>query len=657
MTAPELLTYLRGHEVALWVDGDRLRYRAPAGMLTPTLRAELAEYKEEILALLRPDNTSASISSMPTQQVSRDKLIPLSMAQHGLWLSAQTTDHPPFNHPLAFRIGGPLNVAALERSLNEIVRRHEILRTTCTVVSGEPVQVVKPSYTLLLPTVDLRDLIGDERETSVVQLATDEAQQPFDLAQGPLLRAKLFRVDEEAYVLIVTTHTFVADGYSQGILLRELGQVYEAFSKGEPSPLAEKPIQFGDYAIEQRQMLQRGHFSSQLAYWKQQLKDSPPMLRWPVDNLGHTVLTYQGKTKGFSLPADLSESIRAISYQEGVTVFTVLLAALETFLYRLTEQTDLIIGTIVSNRSRSEFEGSIGYFANNLILRTHLSGHLTFRELLQQCHEVTADAFAHQDLPFEKLLEELSSDPEVSAVPLLQIVFVLHDHVAEDDLQLPGLKLKKLPVQRGAASRHLHIHMMNTSGPLTGSLEYSTEFFDANTIDLIVNHFKTVLKSVATNPQQKLAALPVLRKAERDELIQTWNNTLLDVSAYKDVRASDGLKDRQNGSEAAPQNELERFIASIWQEILELEHVGVDHSFFDLGGRSIHIIQVHSRLQKFLKQDVSVIDLFRYPTIRLLSQHLSTKQSEQPALRQNHDRADLRRTLREQRLRARSRRS
>lgn len=654
MTAAELLAYLQGRGVVLWPDGDRLCYKAPKNVLTPGLREELTERKREILALLRQANTFFSVSSLPFQPTSRDGKLPLSYAQRGLWLTAQTTDHPPFNQPLAFRIDGPLDVALLERSLNEIIRRHEILRTTCSVVGGEPVQVVMPSYALVIETVDLRDLTPDEQESTALRLATEEAQQPFDLAQGPLLRAKLFLMDRQAYVFILTTHTFVSDGYSQGILLQELGQLYAAFSKGEPTPLPENRIQFADYAIWQRQMFQGEHFSAQMAYWKQQLRNSPSMLTWPVKNVSPTILTYRGETKYFSLPADLSESIRVLSRKEGVTVFTLLLAALMTLLYRLTEQTDLIVGTTVSNRTRSDLEALIGYFANNLFLRTQVSDHLTFRELLVQCQKVIADAFAHQDFPFEKLLEELSVDPEISHMPLLQVVFVLHDHVAEEDLQLPGLTLKEFHVQRGAATRHLHLHMVNASGPLSGSLEYSTELFDTRTIDLILGHFQSVLKCVISDTQQRLASLPFLNKGERDQLIQAWNNAQSKTTADKDTPFPKILKHEDQEAEVMPQTELERIIASIWQTILELEDIGIHNNFFDLGGRSIHIIQIHGRLQKLLKRDIPILDLFTYPTIRSLSQHLSWEQGKQSLLRQSLNRTELLRLSRERRMRSRA---
>jgi acyl carrier protein len=654
MTAAELLAYLRAQGVVLWPDGDRLCYKAPKNVLTPGLRQELTEHKREILALLRQAKPFFGVSSLPLQPTSRDGKLPLSYAQHGLWLMAQMTHHPLFNQPLGFRIDGPLNVAVLERCLNEIIRRHEILRTTCSVVDGEPVQIVMPSYTLVIQTVDLRELTPNERESAAMRLATEETQQPFDLARGPLLRAKLFLMGHQSSVFMLTTHTFVSDGTSQGILLHEIGQLYAAFSKGELSPLPEHRIQFVDYAIWQRQMVQGQHFFPQMAYWKQQLRNSPSTLTWPVKNVSPTILTYRGETNYFSLPADLSESIRDFSRQEGVTVFTLLLAALKTLLYRLTEQTDLIVGTTVSNRTRSDLEALIGYFANNLFLRTQVSEVLTFRELLAQCQKVIADAFGHQDFPFEKLLEELSIDPEISQIPLLQVVFVLHDHVAEEDLQLPGLTIKEFRVQRGAAARHLHLHMVNAKGPLSGSLEYSTELFDRSTIDLVLDHFQSVLKCVISDPQQRLGSFPFLNKGERDELIRAWNNAHSKVTADHGTTPLKILKHDGPADEILPQTELERIIAAIWQEILEVQGIGLYQNFFDLGGRSIQIIRAHSRLQKALKREFSIIDLFKYPTIRSLSQYLGQEQGQQSLLRQSHDRTELLRLSRDRRIDARA---
>ena len=654
MNAADLMAYLRARGAVLWADGDRLCYKAPKNVLTPGLRQELTEHKREILTLLRQAKTFSSISTLSLQQKSCDGKLPLSYAQHGLWLMAQMTDHPPFNQPLAFRIDGPLNVAVLERSLNEIVRRHEILHTSCVVIGGEPVQVVMPSCTLAVATVDLRNLPTQERDSEVLRLATQEAQQPFDLAQGPLLRAKLFVVDHQAYVFMLTTHTFVSDGYSQGILLREVGQLYTAFSKAQPSPLPENRIQFGDYAIWQRQMVRGQQLSSQLAYWKQQLKNSPAMIIWPVKNVCANILTYRGETNYFSLPADLSESIRHLSHQEGVTVFTLLLAAFNALLYRLTGQADLIVGTTVSNRTRSDLEALIGYFANNLALRTHVSDHLTFRELLEQCKKVIGDAFAHQDFPFEKLLEELSVDPEISQIPLIQVVFVLHDHIAEDDLRLPGLIVKEFRVQRGTAARHLNLHMVDAKGPLFGSLEYSTELFDRRTIDLVLGQFQSVLQYVISNPQQRLASLPFLTTGGRDELIQAWNNAQSKATAENGKTSLEIVKHEDQTAEMLPQTELEGIIAAIWQGILEVKDVGIYQNFFDLGGRSIHIIQVHSKLQKVLKRDIPIIDLFKYPTIRSLSQHLGQEQAKQSSLQQGRDRTELLRLSRERRIYARA---
>lgn len=312
---------------------------------------------------------------------------------------------------------------------------------------------------------------------------------------------------------------------------------------------------------------------------------------------------------------------------------------------------DLVVGTTVSNRGRSELEGLIGYFANNLLLRTQLSDDLTFRGLLQQCHEVTADALAHQDLPFEKLLEEFSTDPEISLMPMLQVMFVQHDHDPEDELELPGLSLKKFPVERGAASFDLSLHVTGASGPLSGLLEYSTRVFDRGTIDRIYTHFRTLLECVVTNPQQSLASLPFLPKSEQGKLIQAWNDARSSRGANKDLTASDGLDHSRSTPKVLPQTELEQIIASIWQEILKIEGIGIYHNFFDLGGRSIHIIQVHGRLQKLLRRDIPIVDLFRYPTILSLSQHLSREEGKQSLLRRSHNRNELLRLSRERRMR------
>jgi aspartate racemase len=654
MTTVELLAYLRGQGVVLWAEGDQLRYRAPKGVLTADARQALTRQKTEILGLLRQANAVAGGYPLPQKSLSREGELPLSYAQQGVWLTAQTTGHDPFNQPLAFRIRGPLNVAALKYALDEIVRRHEILRTTCAIIDGEPVQRIMPTFKLALSTLDLRDRAVAERESTAVHLATEEAQKPFDILRGPLTRAKLLQTDKNSYVFILTTHTFVVDGYSQGILLHELGQLYEAFLMGTASPLSENRTQYADYAIWQRQMLQEERWAPQLTYWKEQLQDSPPMLQWPVGEYGRMVQTHQGQTKYFLLPEELSNAVRALSRQEGVTVFIVLLAALKALLHRLTGQGDLIVGTTVSNRTRSEFEGLIGYFANHLLLRSRLYDYLSFHELLLQCHQVTADALAYQDFPFERLLEVLSIDPEVPSVPPLQVVFVLHNHAAEEDLQLPGLTIEKYPLQRGTAMRDIHLHISDATGPLSGSLEYSAALFDGNTIDRILKHYRILLECAVSDPGQRLEALPFLRKPERDELILAWKNALPVSEIGKNRHASKNAGQDHLLSEMVPQTELERMIASVWQEVLNPEFVDIHSNFFDLGGRSIHIIQVHGRLKALLKRDIPIIDLFRYPTIHLLSQRLGREQGEPSLLQRSHNRADLLQSARKRRMRARA---
>jgi len=356
MTTAELLAYLRRQGVELRADGDRLRYRAPKGVLTPALRAELTECKPEILALLRQPGVFVNATSLPLQPISRDKKLLLSFAQQRLWFLDQLEpDSPAYNIPLAVRITGPLKVVALEQSINEIVRRHEVLRTTCSSVSGQPVQVITPEMTLTLPLVDLRQLPRAKREAEILRLATEEAGRPFDLAQGPLFRVTLLWLSEEEYVLLLTTHHFVADGWSMGVLYRELSVLYEAFSTGKPLPLRELPIQYADFAYWQRQRLQGEVLQAQIAYWKKQLDSAPPALELPTDRPRPATQTYRGATQSFTLPLALSESLRALSRREGVTLFMMLLAAFQTLLHRYTHQDDIIVATAVSNRNRIAF--------------------------------------------------------------------------------------------------------------------------------------------------------------------------------------------------------------------------------------------------------------------------------------------------------------
>ncbi|MBD2015334.1 amino acid adenylation domain-containing protein [Microcoleus sp. FACHB-53] len=524
-TIDEFLSELRHLDVKLWNEGDRLRYKAPKETLTPALLQELKERKAEILAFLHKANAATSSNLSPILPVPRDGNLPLSFAQQRLWFLAQLEpDSPAYNIPAAFRLTGLLNVTALSQSLSEIVRRHEVLRTTFLSVDGQPKQVISLQTGLTLPVIDLRELPLDQGLSEAQRLATEEAQQPFNLATGPLFRVKLLRLEEAEHMLLVTMHHIVYDGWSYDIFLRELAALYDAFSSGKPSPLPELPIQYADFAHWQREWLQGEVLESQRDYWKQQLNGNLPILQLPIDYPRPPVQTYPGGYQSLELPKNLTQALKDLSQQERVTLFMTLLAAFQTFLYRYTGQEDMIVGTPIAGRNQVEAEGLIGFFVNTLALRTYLSGNPSFQELLGRVREVALGAYAHQDLPFEKLVEELQPERDRSRTPLFQVMFVLQN-TPTSALELPGLTVNSLNIDSGTAKFDLTLFMIETAQGLRASLEYNTDLFNPATITRMLGNFQTLLEGIVANPKQRLSDLPLLTASEQHQLLVEWNNT------------------------------------------------------------------------------------------------------------------------------------
>ncbi|MEH2022776.1 non-ribosomal peptide synthetase [Nostoc sp.] len=468
-------------------------------------------------------------------------VFPTSFAQQRLWFLDQLAPGNPFyNVSTALRLKGSLNFTALKQTFNEIVRRHETLRTTFVMVEQEPVQAIPaescanaPSLTIPLPLIDIRNFESQERETQVRRIATAEAQHPFNLTTGPLLRVKLLQLDEAEYVLLLNLHHIVADGWSIGVLIKELGVLYKAFVEDKPylmsTLLPELPIQYADFAQWQREWLQAveangcSPLQTQLAYWQKQL-DGISVLNLSTDRLRPAVPTYRGAKQFLELPYSLTQALEALSYQEDVTLFMTMLAAFQTLLYRYTQQEDIALGSPIANRNRSELEGLIGFFVNSLVLRSDLSGNPTFRELLNRVREVTLGAYSHQDLPFEKLVEELHSERDLSRHPLFQVVFSLQNTPIEA-LELPGLKLSLFDFDSKIAKLDLEFHLWRDLETLKGEVVYSTDLFDQSTITRMLGHFQILLESIVVNPKQRLSDLGLLTERERQQLLIDWNNT------------------------------------------------------------------------------------------------------------------------------------
>ncbi len=488
---------------------------------TPTL-AGLAEVIETAV------RAGQKLELPPIEHVSREGELPLSFAQQRLWFLDQLEPGNPFyNICRGLILKGSLNVTALEQSLNEIVRRHEVLRTNFRDVDGRPVQEIASALNITLPIIDLGELSEEERVASVRQLASSHAQQPFDLTEGSLLRTTLLRLKEEEHVLVFTIHHIVADGWSAGVIVHEVAALYESFCSKKPLLLPELSIQYADFAIWQRQWLQTEVQSFQMAYWKQQLGGNLPVLQLPTDRPRPAIQTFRGRKQRWQISKTLTEALKSFSKREAVTLFMTMLAAFKVLLYRYTNQADILIGSPIANRNRKEIEGLIGFFVNTLVLRTDLSGNPSFKELLRRIREVTLDAYAHQDLPFEQLVEELQPERNLSYTPLFQVMFILQNAPMEV-LKLPDLSLSPMEVEPETAMFDLTVFLTETEQGLMGVFEYNSDLFDAATIERMHGHFQTLLEGIVANPDQHLSDLPILTETEQQQLLVDWNQTSAD---------------------------------------------------------------------------------------------------------------------------------
>jgi amino acid adenylation domain-containing protein len=451
-------------------------------------------------------------------------IFPASFAQQRLWFLCQLAPESPFyNVSAAIRLRGQLNLIALEQTFREIAQRHESLRTTFAVIEEQLVQIVAPDANLPFAIIDLQSIPAHQQENSAKQIATQEAHHRFDLEKDALLRITVLKLHETEWILLLVMHHSVADGWSIGVLIRELSALYPAFCLGKPTFLPELPIQYADFAHWQREWLQGDVLDTQLSYWRQQLKDIP-VLDLPTDYPRLIVQRYQGATQPIVVSQHLTNALEILSQQAGVSLFMTLLAAFQTLLYRYTGQTDIVVGSPIANRNRSELEGLIGFFVNSLVLRSDLSGNPTFWELLDQVREVTLGAYAYQDLPFEKLVHDLNQARDLSHHPLFQVAIALQNTPIQA-LELPGLSLEQFEFDPGTTRLDLELHFWQGSEGLKGQITYSTDLFEPTTIDRLLTHFQTLLEGIIAHPEQPLSDLPILTLTERHQLLIEWNQT------------------------------------------------------------------------------------------------------------------------------------
>ncbi|RYZ33397.1 MAG: non-ribosomal peptide synthetase, partial [Myxococcaceae bacterium] len=443
----------------------------------------------------------------------RDQALPLSFAQQRLWFLDQLEPgSTAYNIPGALRLTGALDVACLQHAFTELVRRHEALRTCFREADGQPTQVISPPAPFALPVTDLS--AHEDGEVEARRLAEQDACEPFDLAQGPMLRASLLRMGAHAHVLLINMHHVVSDGWSMGVLVREVAALYEAFSSGRPSPLSELLVQYADYAVWQRAWLQGPVLETQILWWKQHLEGAPATLELPTDKPRPTTQSHRGASCPVHLPRDLSDALKALCQREGVTPFMALLAAWQLLLSRYSGQEDITVGSPIAGRRVVELEGLIGFFVNTLALRTRLEGNPSFRQTLARVKESTLGAFAHQDLPFEKLVEELQPPRILGRSPLFQVLFALQN-APTARLALPNLTLDLLSIESATANFELELNLSEDSEGFAGTLTYRQDLFTLAFAQRLSRHFVTLVEALVAQPERPFHLLPLLSSEER----------------------------------------------------------------------------------------------------------------------------------------------
>ncbi len=448
-------------------------------------------------------------------------VFPATFAQQRLWFLEQLQPgSASYLIPWSLRIQGQLNAEALGRSLNEIVRRHEILRTTFSWKDGAPMQVVTSELALAMPVVDLST--KKQREQEAQRLALEEARKPLDLERGPLVRAQLLRLGAEDHILLLTMHHIMFDGWSRRILVRELAALYEAFGAGKPSPLPELKLQYADYAVWQRKQFQGAKLEKELSYWRQQLAGAPASLDLPTDHPRPAMQSFSGAKHPFSFSKEFNDKLQAFSRERGVTAFMTLLAGFQILLSRYSNQDDVVVGTPIANRNRAEIEEMIGFFTNTLVLRTRFSENVTFAEILAQVKETALGAYSHQDVPFEKLVEELQPERNLGQNPLFQVMFS-YQNTPRRAFELGGLKVSLMDVGEAASKFDLSLFLSETPEGVGGRVEYNTDLFEPRTVEALMRHYQVLMEGAMARPEAKVGELPILAEAERRQVLVEFN--------------------------------------------------------------------------------------------------------------------------------------
>ncbi|WP_017906847.1 non-ribosomal peptide synthetase [Pseudomonas asplenii] len=518
MNAEQLLAFFDRHGVVLEAEGDKLRCKAPKGFLTEDLLQALKRHKQALIGRLAVNDglRPRAVDTAP---------LPLSFSQRQLWFLDQLEPGNPFyNIPNAVVLKGRLDVSVLERALNELVRRHEVLRTTFGDHDGEPCQVVHEHRPMPLAIIDLSQPPAAERESLARARVAEEARAPFDLANGPLLRTALLRLADDEHLWLYTLHHIIADGWSMGIVLREVATLYGDYLGGQPSSLAALPVQYADYACWQQRRLGGAALQEQLDYWRRTLADAPPLLTLPTDRPRPRVQRYVGATFASRIDSRTLRELQDLARQTQGSLFNVLLAALAVLLWRHSGQQDVCIGTPFANRGQAEIEPLIGHFVNTLVIRNRLQPQWTFAELLREVRAHMLEVHAHQDVPFERVVEAVNPERDTSYSPLFQVMLVLQNTPGAA-VDMPGLSLASYGTSSASAKFDLAFELVEQAEGLQLVVEYNTDLFDAGTVERLSGHYRQLLEQIAVHAKQPIGTLNLLTEAEREQIVVDWNRS------------------------------------------------------------------------------------------------------------------------------------
>ncbi|EAZ91849.1 non-ribosomal peptide synthetase [Crocosphaera chwakensis] len=526
------LSELNQLDIKLSVEENKLKLNAPLGALTPQLKAELTSRKADIIAFLQENQGILVTKDIIKSQSIRQNL-PLSFAQQRLWFLGELEgQNSTYNMPSVLNIEGNLNQEALEKSINQIIQRHESLRTRFETLNGEPIQVIDIEGNLTVEIINLESLEPAKKERRTKQLIEQEIQKPFNLSQDRLIRASLIKLGTKNHIFLITMHHIISDGWSMGVFVQELTTLYSGYVEGKKTQLSPLKIQYADFAVWQREWLSGENLQNKIDYWKTKLSGLPPLLELPTDYARPPKQTFQGSHYTFTVSHELTQKLKRLTQDSDVTLFMILLSGFSLLLSRYSRQEDIAIGTPIANRNRQEIEALIGFFLNTLIMRVNIEDNLTVKQLLQQVKKTCLGAYAHQEIPFEKLVEELKPERNLSYSPLFQVMFILQN-TPNQKLTLPGLTLSPLDVNFNVAKFDLTLSMEENESGIQGNWEYNTGLFKRETIERMVNHFKILLKGMVSNPDEKVGKLPLIAEVERQQFLVEWNKTKADYPKHK----------------------------------------------------------------------------------------------------------------------------